>query len=155
MTALRVPIEAVWPKSRETRGATGTDRPRLILHRCTLDYDAALREHLRGGCAARVAKAAGSRATSRRNLRRVGLKIVARLPTRLDLAAALLRAGLTADVFARSLAEATKATKRVVLSHRGTITAAWVVPDWHARHAAWAQWLSIVLDDGAGDSGEL
>lgn len=120
--------------SRECRVAA--NQPALRLHRCRLNYDAALREHLRGGCAARVAIAAGSGAKSRRNLRRVGLKIVARLPGRADVLATFERLGFSLEDFCRGIIEQTKATKRKRYFHRGRMIGNFADPDWRERGAA-------------------
>jgi hypothetical protein len=117
---------------RETAGG----RPFLKLHRCRLDYDAALREHLRGGCASRVARAAGSRATSQRNLRRVGLKIVARLERRYDVLATFDRLGLTIEEFCRSVIAQLQAVKIPHCCYKGDWIFGRPLPDWRARAAA-------------------
>ena len=108
----------------------------LKLHRCRLNYDAALREHLRGGCAARVARAAGSTATSRRNLRRVGLKIVKRLESRYDILATFDQLGFTVEDFCRSVIAQLYATKRHYRLYRGRWIESRPFPDWRARAAA-------------------
>jgi hypothetical protein len=123
----------------------GVDRPRLILHRCRLDYQAALEEHLRGGCAARVALVAGSRATSRRNLRRVGLKIIAKLPTREELLAACAHVGINAALFVRTLRRMFDATRVRRIAYRGKFTDERVDPDWRARANAAETYLRLVL----------
>ena len=110
--------------------------PFLKLHRCRLNYDAALREHLRGGCAARVARAAGSRATSRRNLRRVGLKIVARLESRYDVLATFDQLGFTVESFCRSVIAQFQAMKTTHYHYRGQLVGEYSAPDWRARAAA-------------------
>ena len=135
---------SVVPKLRSERSGaadSGLDRPRLRLHRCRLDYDAALRERLRGGCAARVARAAGSRATSRRNLRRVGLKIVARLPSRNDVLAIFNRLGYTIEDFCRGVIAQTEATRTTRYHYRGRLIAEYSDPDPRAQTAA--RWMYI------------
>lgn len=108
----------------------------LKLHRCRLNYDAALREHLRGGCAARVARAAGSRARSRRNLRRVGLKIVARLESRYDILATFDQLGFTIEDFCRNVIEQLQAMKTTHYHYRGRLVFEYSAPHWRARAAA-------------------
>jgi hypothetical protein len=115
--------------------------PFLKLHRCRLDYDAALREHLHGGCAARVARAAGSRATSRRNLRRVGLKIVTRLKSRYDVLATFDALGFTIEDFCQKVIDMFEAKKLVFGRYHGRVVSTRTVPDYRTREAA--AWLYL------------
>lgn len=118
-----------------------TNKPSLKLHNCRLDYDAALREHLAGGCASRVARAAGSKATSQRNLRRVGLKIVAKLKSRGDVLEAFDQLGFTIHEFCRGVVEQTQATKTTRVKYRGRLLGEYSAPDWRARTAA--RWMYL------------
>jgi hypothetical protein len=112
------------------------DEPPATRPRRPLDYEAALRAHLRGACAARVALAAGSTATSRRNLRRVGLKIVARLQRRYDVQATFDGLGFTLDDFCRNLVKMLDATKRSYRAYRGRWFMCGEDPDNGAQAAA-------------------
>ena len=132
MSAL--PARRLHPRPGDGSNAKGT--PFLKLHRCRLDYDAALRERLRGGCAARVARAAGSRARSRRNLRRVGLKIVKRLESRYDVLATFDQLGYTIGDFCRGLIEQLYATRTRIFCYRGRCIESRPFPDWRARARA-------------------
>lgn len=125
------------PGSRDDGG----ERPFLKLQRCRLDYPAALRAHLQSRCAARVAIAAGSSATSRRNLRRVGLKIIERLASRYDVFATFDHLGYTLEDFCRGVIEQTKAMKTVYFTSRGRVVSERSDPDWRARNLA--RWLYL------------
>lgn len=134
-------IPARTPPAKPDRSGGDENAPFLKLHRCRLDYDAALSEHLRGGCAARVAQAAGSRATSRRNLRRVGLKIVARLESRYDVLDTFDQLGFTIQDFCRGVIAQCRAMKTKRYFYRGRLVAEFRDPDWRARTTA--RWLYL------------
>lgn len=79
-----------------------------------LDYVSAARALSKGATMANVAKAAGSKATTRKGLRAAGTHIAKRIRTRLDIRETFDRLGYSIETFARGVIEsATEASRRV------------------------------------------
>jgi hypothetical protein len=125
MTAARR-LEAVEPEFPQRR---------LRLHGLRLDYGAALRAYAHGACAAQIALAAGSRATSRRNLRCVGLKIVRRLESRGQIYQTFGQLGCAVEEFCKVVVRIMEATKTHVTQHEGQMAESEPMPDWKAQAA--------------------
>jgi hypothetical protein len=126
-----------------------TERPAVTwrLHGFQLDYDAALRAIAAGQPAANVARAAGSRASSRRNLQRVGLKIIGKLVSRGAVYETFCRLGYDIEQFCRDVIAATEATRTVRVYQGGRVVGVYEEPDWKAQARARDQYMrSIGLD---------
>jgi len=109
--------------------------PCLKLHGFRLDYAAAMRAVASGACAAQVAIAAGSKATSRRNLRRVGLKIIDRLVHSGQIRDTFDQLRYTIEQFCHAIINALQATKKTYCSHKGKVCVR-EVPDWKTQTKA-------------------
>jgi hypothetical protein len=114
------------------------------LHGFRLDYGAALRALAAGRPAADVAIAAGSKARDRRNLQRVGLKIIDKLVSRGVVYDAFCQLGYGIEEFCRGVIAATEATKKKYLYERGKVIAVFEDPDWKARGVARDQYMRAV-----------
>lgn len=130
-------------------GPSATAAPPLQwrLHGFRLDYAAALQALGRGQTAAQVARAAGSRARSQRNLRRIGLKIIRNLAASGALQLvyeAFHRLGYALEDFCRGVIAGTQAVKRTRYYYRGVLMAEHVGPDWAARAQARDQYMRAV-----------
>ena len=101
-----------------------------------LDYAAALQAIAAGQSAAEIALAAGSKASNRANLKRVGVRIVHTLVDAGVVYETCCRLGYTLEDFCRGLIEATRAMRTVRIYHRGRVIATVEEPDNRARLAA-------------------
>lgn len=93
----------------------GVARPRPDGTR--LDYQAALKKASKGATAANIAKAAGSKATSRKSLARQGAKILARLRAKGEIFETFQRLGFHVEEFARDVIQDMRLPTQRVTEH--------------------------------------
>jgi len=107
-----------------------------------LDYVAAAQAIAKGAKPATVAKKAGSKATTRKGQRSVGLRLIERIRTRLDIQERFDRIQYSIDEFALGVADAARnASRRVRIGGTNEAPEFAFDPDWDARTRARNQYL--------------
>lgn len=133
---LGVPRDRSSRCGRSTKGQRRTRGPKL-------DERAAVIAYSVGKTLAQVARAAGSRASSDRNARRIGHKIVQRVLNRGEMLDRFAAVGVVLDSLCENIAERLKATRTILLANAGQFTDRVEVPDWQARAKAAQQFMQL------------
>lgn len=128
-------------RKKKARGKTAPRRPK---REGGLDYAKAAELAGKGATAAKIARAAGSKAKDRGTQARVGRKILARLRAKGQMLEIFDELGYDLKRFARQVIEATEATRMLYFTHEGQVSDEREVTDPAARARAREQYMAAV-----------